>query len=79
MSTTIHNHSLLGKLGALFFARQTPFTNAERHNSLLDGFKAWRERRAAIAELERFSDRRLADIGLTRDTIPTMIGPMRMR
>jgi uncharacterized protein YjiS (DUF1127 family) len=77
MTTITHDHSPLGKLGALLFVRQTPITNAERHNSLVESFKAWRERRAAIAELQSLSDRNLADIGLTRDGISGMVGSLR--
>jgi uncharacterized protein YjiS (DUF1127 family) len=77
MTTITHNHSLLGKLGAFFFVPQAQYIKAERHNSLVDGFKAWRERRAAIAELQRLSDRNLADIGLTRASISDMVGHMR--
>ena len=33
-------------------------------------FRAWREQRAALAELEMMSDRELADIGLTRSDVP---------
>ena len=33
-------------------------------------FRAWRERRAALAELEMMNDRELADVGLTRADLP---------
>jgi uncharacterized protein YjiS (DUF1127 family) len=33
-------------------------------------FRAWREQRAALAELEMMSDRELADMGLTRSDLP---------
>jgi uncharacterized protein YjiS (DUF1127 family) len=36
----------------------------------LVAFRAWRERRAALAELEMMNDRELADIGLTRSDLP---------
>ena len=73
MSTTIHNPTTLGKLGALVFVRQAPITNAERRDTLVNRFRAWRERRAAAAELNRLSDRCLADIGLTRQGIDEML------
>lgn len=73
MSATIHNHTTLGKLGALLFARQTPIMDAERHDTMVNRFRAWRERRAVSAELHRLSDRCLADIGLTREGINEML------
>ena len=73
MSTTIHNPTTLGKLGALVFARQAPIMDAERHDTLANQFRAWRERRAVAAELSRLSDRCLADIGLTRQGIDEML------
>lgn len=69
MTTTIKNHSTLGKFGDLLFTRQTPYVAAERHKGLLDSFKAWRKRREAEAELGSLSDRELADIGVSREGI----------
>jgi uncharacterized protein YjiS (DUF1127 family) len=69
MATNIHNQPSLGKFGELVFSRQTPQVAAERHKGLLDGFKAWRKRRADEAELASLSDRDLADIGLSRGDI----------
>lgn len=73
MTTNIHNHFSLGKLGDLVFARQTPLVAAEQHKSLLGGFKAWRQRNAAEAELTGLSDRELSDIGLTRQGIKAAV------
>ena len=73
MFTTIHNPTTLGKLGALVFVRQAPIMDAERHDTLVNRFRAWRERRAAAAELSQLSDRSLADIGLTRQGIDEML------
>jgi uncharacterized protein YjiS (DUF1127 family) len=73
MATNIHNQSSLGKFSELLFVRQTPYEAAEKHKSLLDGFKAWRQRRAAEAELASLSDRDLSDIGLTRQGIPAAV------
>jgi len=73
MFSTIHNPTTLGKLGALVFARQAPIMDAERHDTLVNRFLAWRERRAAAAELHQLSDRCLADIGLTRQGIDEML------
>ncbi len=36
----------------------------------LAAFRAWREKQAALAELEMMSDRELADIGLTHSDLP---------
>jgi len=69
MANTIHNHSTLGKFGAMLFARQTPMVGAERHQGIIEQFTAWRDRRAATRELSNLSDRELADIGLTRQEI----------
>jgi uncharacterized protein YjiS (DUF1127 family) len=69
MTTNIHSHFSLSKLGELLFARQTPLVGAETHKSLVEPFLAWRERRAAEKELTLMSDRNLADIGLTRQGI----------
>lgn len=39
-------------------------------------FRAWRETRATVTELQRLDDRMLADIGVTRDQIDALIeGP----
>ena len=73
MTTHIHNHSSLSKITDLLFARQTPYVSAEQHKGLLNSLKAWQTRRAAEAELNRLSDRDLADIGLTRQQIPEVI------
>jgi uncharacterized protein YjiS (DUF1127 family) len=73
MSSTIRNHATLSKIGSLVFVRQTPRLAAERHNSLLNNLRDWRERRAATEELHGLSDRSLADIGLSRDDIPAAV------
>jgi uncharacterized protein YjiS (DUF1127 family) len=73
MSSTIRNQDNLSKIGSLAFARQTAYAGAERHTSLLTKLRGWRARRAAAAELNALSDRSLADIGLTRDDIPTAV------
>jgi uncharacterized protein YjiS (DUF1127 family) len=81
MSGSTHNQSSsllsLGKLGNLLFARQTPMRNAETHPAIFTEFarrfNAWRDRRAAAAELYGLSDRELADIGLTRLQIPEVV------
>jgi uncharacterized protein YjiS (DUF1127 family) len=73
MTTHIHNHSSLSKITDLLFARQTPYVSAEQHKGLLNSLKAWQTRRAAEAELNRLSDRDLADIGLTRQSIPAAV------
>jgi len=69
MTTTIHKPSALGKFSAVLFTRQKQYATAERHPGLLDALRAWRQRRAAVSELFRLSDRTLADIGLTRQGI----------
>jgi uncharacterized protein YjiS (DUF1127 family) len=73
MSATIHNPTILGKLGAFIFVHQEQIPNAKRHDSLLNRVRAWRERRKVAAELHRLSDRCLADIGLTREGIEAML------
>lgn len=35
----------------------------------LDGFRAWREKQSAMAEMETMSDRELLDIGLNRSDL----------
>jgi uncharacterized protein YjiS (DUF1127 family) len=77
MANNIHNQFSLGKFGDMLFVRQTPMLCAETHPSitsrLAGRFNAWRERRSAAAELTGMSDRELADIGVTRQEIPTLI------
>jgi uncharacterized protein YjiS (DUF1127 family) len=73
MSSTIRNQATLSRIGSLVFVRQTPRMAAERHSSLLNSLRGWRERRAAAEELNALSDRSLADIGLTRDDIPAAV------
>jgi uncharacterized protein YjiS (DUF1127 family) len=73
MANTIHNHSTLGKFGAMLFARQTPVAGAPTHQGLFAQFSAWRNRRAATRELSNLSDRELADIGLTRQEISAAV------
>lgn len=73
MSSTIRNQATLSRIGSLVFARQTPLVSAERHASLLNSMRNWRERRAAAEELSALSDRSLEDIGLTRGDIPRVV------
>jgi len=73
MSSTIQNQATLSRIGSLVFARQTPRVAAERHASLINSLRSWRERRAAAAELTSLSDRSLADIGLTRGDIARVV------
>jgi uncharacterized protein YjiS (DUF1127 family) len=73
MSSTIRNQATLSRIGSLVFARQTPLVSAERHASLLNALRGWRERRAATMELSSLSDRNLADIGLTRGDISRVV------
>jgi uncharacterized protein YjiS (DUF1127 family) len=73
MSSTIQNHATLSKIGSLVFVRQTPHLAAERHKTLLNSLRDWRERRAAAAELAALSDRSLEDIGLRRADIPAAV------
>jgi uncharacterized protein YjiS (DUF1127 family) len=42
-------------------------------------FVAWREKRAAINELQMLTDRELADIGLTRADVPRVFNEARNR
>ncbi len=67
MSSSIHDRLSLSKLGAMVLA--WPAGQAP----LLQAFTAWRQRRAAAAELHGMSDRNLADIGLTRQDIPGVL------
>ncbi|MDE8348229.1 MAG: DUF1127 domain-containing protein [Acidocella sp.] len=73
MTTNILNSFSLGKLGELIFTRQTPLVAAERHPTLLGSFRTWRERQSAKAELASLSDRELADIGINRQDIPSVV------
>lgn len=50
-----------------------PLSGGERLRGVrawLAAFRAWREKRVALAELETMSDPELADIGLTRADLP---------
>lgn len=40
---------------------------------MLPTFQEWRRYRRAERELERFSDRDLADLGIRRDDIPAVV------
>ncbi len=66
----------LGKFGDLIFTRQAPVSGADTHRGFLPGlvarFQTWRAERAASAELAGLSDRELADIGVTRQQIPSL-------
>lgn len=73
MTTNIYNSFSLGKVGTLLFTRQTPMVAAERHPTLLGSLKAWRARQVAKAELASLSDRELADIGVTRQEISSVV------
>ncbi|HQT46393.1 MAG: hypothetical protein B7X08_07045 [Acidocella sp. 20-63-7] len=59
MSTTIHNHSAFGKFGEMLFTHQAPYTTAERHPGLTDGFSLAKlgafffTRQAAVETAER--------------------------
>jgi uncharacterized protein YjiS (DUF1127 family) len=76
-----HNQSSgqlsLGKFSGMFFTRQTRFMDAKTHPGIFSAFlkriNAWRVERAAANELSGLSDRELADIGLTRLDIPTVV------
>jgi len=67
MAINIPSTSPLGKLTDMFSTR----TSAERAAapSLVTRLAAWRRQREAEAELARLSDRELADIGITRQSI----------
>lgn len=39
----------------------------------IDAFQKWRSRRRAIAELQRLGDRELADIGVSRSEIESVV------
>ncbi len=67
MAINIPSTSPLGKLTDMFSTR----TSAERAAtpSLAARLAAWRRQREAEAELARLSDRELADIGITRQSI----------
>ena len=41
--------------------------------ALIAGFRAWREKQAALAELQGMDDRELMDIGLTRADLPRVL------
>jgi uncharacterized protein YjiS (DUF1127 family) len=81
MTKTNHNQVSgalsLGKFGNLLFTRQTAFPGAATHSSVFskinDLFQAWRAQREAAEELSRLSDRELADIGVSRQNIPTLV------
>jgi uncharacterized protein YjiS (DUF1127 family) len=81
MTKTNHNQVSgalsLGKFGNLFFTRQPAFAGAETHSSVFSAivglFQAWRAQRAAGLELAGLSDRELADIGVSRQNIPTLV------
>ena len=77
MSTNINNQTILGKFGQLLFARQAQFHGAERHQSLLASLNNWRERRNARRELSNLSDRELADIGVARQDISSVVSHRR--
>ena len=47
-------------------SRARPPSKPHGLSALIAAFRAWRERQAAINELEMMSDRELADIGLNR-------------
>jgi uncharacterized protein YjiS (DUF1127 family) len=71
MATNIPSPSALGKLTDMIFARATPKVAAEL--SLAGRIAAWRRQRQAEADLARLSDRELADIGLTRQSIAAAV------
>jgi uncharacterized protein YjiS (DUF1127 family) len=73
MATNISDQPTLSKLGALIFSRRSPLVEAERQPGVLAQLNSWRARRSAEAELSALSDRELADIGLTRQEIPSVV------
>ena len=50
---------------------RAPLPPAKPHGlqALIAGFRAWREKQAAMAELDLMTDRELLDIGLTRSDV----------
>ena len=50
---------------------RAPLPPAKLHGlrALVAGFRAWRDKQAAMAELDLMSDRELLDIGLTRSDV----------
>ena len=42
-------------------------------NNIIDIYRQWRDRNAAIATLNRMDDHMLADIGLVRAEIPRVV------
>ena len=78
MANTTQSFNAFAKFGELFFDRQAPVLGAKTHTgvftSLAQSFNAWRSRRIAAAELSNLTDRELADIGVTRQEIPEVVG-----
>jgi uncharacterized protein YjiS (DUF1127 family) len=52
------------------FRTPAPPSKPRGLSAWMAGFRAWREKQAAIRELEMMSDRELADIGLNRSDVP---------
>ncbi len=52
---------------------------AELVKNTVDAVRAWRQRRAAIAELSRLNDRLLNDIGIDRNEIRAVVNGMLSR
>jgi uncharacterized protein YjiS (DUF1127 family) len=73
MFTAIQDRNPLSDVAAFFFTRQKGYKTAKRHPSLVSSLHIWHVRRAAVAELERLSDRTLADIGVARGEIPGIV------
>ncbi len=81
MAKTNHNQVSgtlsLGKFGNLFFTRQIAFLGADTHSGMFPGIisrvRNWQAQRAAAQELAGLSDRELADIGVNRQQIPSLV------
>jgi uncharacterized protein YjiS (DUF1127 family) len=64
--TVLQNSGRLSPIAALFSMVTAPIQDGSSR------YKAWEKQNEVRAELRRFTDRELADIGLSRSQIETM-------
>jgi uncharacterized protein YjiS (DUF1127 family) len=82
MATSVHHRSLGNRFADAITVQDAAINSALRESisgassffsTIADAFTAYRERRAAVTELNNLNDRELADLGIARADIRSVV------